>query len=243
EASMNTVRYQWSDGARYSIDPAPVGKAIESLGKKLGKDFEGLTAEDVVEEARSERSPLHPLFTWDDTEAAEQWRREQARCVIRCLRIVVTGSEKAEAIHARVAVRPDNPDGSKGDRVYVPTTLAGRNESLRRQMLDDAIAGLDGWRKRYAVLQGENQVQDEAQQSPPLCGRLTEADGDEATAGQDGYFDRGPVEDYALMRHPALEREFRGDWLALGRVWDADQAERSRPETYTVPAYLDAARV
>ena len=41
-----------------------------------------LRAEDVVESARNERSPLHASFTWDNDEAAERWRLHQARNLI-----------------------------------------------------------------------------------------------------------------------------------------------------------------
>ncbi len=42
-----------------------------------------LKAEDVVEAAKDASSPLHPLFEWDDSEAAKQFRIQQARQVVR----------------------------------------------------------------------------------------------------------------------------------------------------------------
>ena len=59
--------------------------AITTLEDRKGK----LTASQVLEVARSPDSPLHPCFEWDDSIAAEQWRLEQARELIRRVKIVV----------------------------------------------------------------------------------------------------------------------------------------------------------
>lgn len=42
-----------------------------------------LTPEQVVEDARAEDSPLHSHFTWDDAEAAQKYRLNEARALIR----------------------------------------------------------------------------------------------------------------------------------------------------------------
>lgn len=147
---MSVIRYKWSDGSRFQADPAPIGKAIDKLGKRLGKDFEGLTAEDVVSEASKTSSPLHGLFTWDDAEAASEYRKSQARLVLRSIEIVILSTGKEQTFVGRVAVRTE----PGGERTYVPTTLAARQESLRSQMVGDAIAGLTGWKRRYESLAG-----------------------------------------------------------------------------------------
>lgn len=49
-----------------------------------------LTATDVVEAARIETSPLHRYFEWDDDAAAEAYRIEQARRLIRSVKVIVT---------------------------------------------------------------------------------------------------------------------------------------------------------
>ena len=49
-----------------------------------------LTPDAVVADARNVTSPLHGYFTWDDTEAANQFRLEQARTLIRNIKVEVT---------------------------------------------------------------------------------------------------------------------------------------------------------
>lgn len=52
---------------------------------------------DVVEAARDEDSPLHAFFEWDDSLAAEAHRVEQARRLIRSVRVEIVTSESVIA--------------------------------------------------------------------------------------------------------------------------------------------------
>ncbi len=62
-----------------------VVEELTSLYERLGE----LTAESVVAEAANPISPLHRYFEWDDTLAAREYRRTQARHLIRRVTIVV----------------------------------------------------------------------------------------------------------------------------------------------------------
>jgi hypothetical protein len=55
---------------------AAIDKLVESLGGVV-------SPRDVVDAAKSEVSPLHPYFEWDDTVAAEKFRLGQARNLLR----------------------------------------------------------------------------------------------------------------------------------------------------------------
>lgn len=57
--------------------------AVVALEKK-GR----LTPRAVVEAARDPNSPMHACFEWDDSVAGDKWRIEQARRLIRTVRIV-----------------------------------------------------------------------------------------------------------------------------------------------------------
>ncbi len=59
---------------------------LESRGGKL-------TPEQVLDAARPDESPLHGFFEWDDSAAAEAYRIEQARELIRRVRIEITYQE------------------------------------------------------------------------------------------------------------------------------------------------------
>jgi hypothetical protein len=159
---MSVKRYEWSENFRVKADPQAAGKAIERLGKRLGRDIEGISAADLVAEAAKPESPLHELFTWDDSEAARLHRESEARLVLRSIRVVVVSSGAEQTFIGRVAVRTED---SGAGRVYVPMSLAARNESLRNQMIDAAITGLKGWQERYRQLSGAAEALDHIDQA------------------------------------------------------------------------------
>jgi hypothetical protein len=63
---------------------------LKSLEDRRGR----LTPEQVLEAAAAKTSALHPCFTWDDSEAAAKYRLEEARELIRSVRIEVTFEER-----------------------------------------------------------------------------------------------------------------------------------------------------
>lgn len=65
-------------------------REVEERLIELANDNEGkLTAEMVVEEAKNKASPLHDEFTWDNLKAAHQHRLDQARQLIRAVKVKV----------------------------------------------------------------------------------------------------------------------------------------------------------
>ena len=84
--------------------------SIEVAGILASLEAEGrLTAGNVVEKARDEASPLHSHFEWDDSAAAEEHRKEQARRLIRSVKIRVQTNEEV-LIRAPAYVSPPHSD-------------------------------------------------------------------------------------------------------------------------------------
>lgn len=130
--------YKFREGSRLGGDAQSVGEALEEIRRRGG-----LTAETVVKAARTEGSYLHRYFTWDDSEAAEKCRLHEARTVMACVCVVDLTPEQRTPIRAFVAV------GGKADR-YVPVQVAMSQESLRKQMLAQALGDLEAFKERYS---------------------------------------------------------------------------------------------
>jgi hypothetical protein len=62
-----------------------VTDALKKIETRTGK----LSPIAVIEAAREPDSPLHGYFEWDDSKAAEQYRLDQARCLIRSVQFEV----------------------------------------------------------------------------------------------------------------------------------------------------------
>lgn len=139
EASM----YRWKPGTSIGV-AAPVAAAELD---RIREENEGvLRASDVVKESRPDEAPLHPAFEWDDEKAAELYRQNQARNVIRSLTVVQTDKPNAPAMPVYLHVAPK--DDAKGQQ-YLPTMEVMGDEELRNRAIMDAIAQLKGWQKRY----------------------------------------------------------------------------------------------
>ena len=137
-------RYAWNRGSKFSADPQSVGEELARLqGNVRGK----LTPEKVVTSARKKNSPLHSLFEWNDSVAGEKYRQEQARCVIRNIRVVYI--DRPEPVPQRVYV---HVSPAKRESAYYSKSVVMADDELRRQALHNAITLLQGIRDRYAEL-------------------------------------------------------------------------------------------
>jgi hypothetical protein len=80
-----------------------VAAAIRALADRSG----GLITPDiVVAAARHPDSPLHSEFEWDDTAAAEKYRLDQARALIRSVKVNIT-TEKFDIVVPQYVRNPE----------------------------------------------------------------------------------------------------------------------------------------
>lgn len=129
-------------------------KVIEEL-ERIAKQNDGiLQPEIVVEEARRPSSPLHSKFTWDDTEAAHQYRLEQAR---RLIRVVVQMIPNTADSHERVwvSLKKDRENEGGGYRTLVSVLS---DKDLREQLLAQAFEDMEYFQEKYNHLQELSEV-------------------------------------------------------------------------------------
>lgn len=120
-------------------------KIIAEL-RRIARANDGVLApENVVNAARSVRSPLHKLFDWDDTAAAEKWRIHQARQVLR-VTVEFVGSEKSP-VRVFVSLTKDRTGDETGYRSMVDVVS---DDEFYAQMLGDALDELRVFKAKYA---------------------------------------------------------------------------------------------
>ena len=84
-------------------------------------------------------SELHKCFTWDDTKAANEWRKQEARQVVRLL--VFSDDETNEPTQIRVL--------QKTSVAYERVKTIVRNNGEYAKLLARAKAELKAFRERY----------------------------------------------------------------------------------------------
>jgi hypothetical protein len=123
-------------------NPQVIGAALE----KISEDNKGeLTPLAVVEKARAKSHPLHLHFEWDDSVAAEAYRLDQARSLIRLVR--VEDDDAAEGT-SRAFISINDGDGSS----YRPIASVKRSADLQLAVLKQAQRDLEAWERRYREL-------------------------------------------------------------------------------------------
>lgn len=141
--------FSWRPNARIQgaskVDAQSVGETLERIRKAASDDLRPAA---VVEEARDGSSPLHPLFDWDNSSAADKYRIHQARQVIAAVIVHrVDNRELQKPIPAFVNIVDD--DGQR----YVSTVSAMNDAEKREIILRNARDDLIKWRKKYEALQ------------------------------------------------------------------------------------------
>ena len=102
----------------------------------------------VLDEASDVASPLHKHFTWDDGEAAQQHRLNQARNLIRvAVKVIPAISNRPVREYISVSTLRGTATGS-----YLSVVAVMDDAALRRQALKDALTTLQSMATRYAYL-------------------------------------------------------------------------------------------
>lgn len=131
--------YQWKIASRIKVDPQIVGEICENLEHTIG-----LNAKNLVKVSEPIDSPLHNEFEWNDNEAANLYRENQARHIINCL-CVKTETPGITPIKAYFKVEPNTSN-------YDNINLILSNEDKYTKLLNQAIQELKWFKQKYEKL-------------------------------------------------------------------------------------------
>lgn len=127
----------WKPGSRYGADAQKVADEISSIG-------DSATPAQILDKARDKNSELHKCFDWNDAEAAEKWRLQQARLVVCNLIYKETIRESASPV--RLFFKTDGESG------YKSTSLILQNKDEYQKLLSRALAELNSFKTKYKTL-------------------------------------------------------------------------------------------
>lgn len=126
---------------------ASVREELERLREQNGGEL--VQPEQVIEFAQQNAdSALHAEFEWDDTEAAHQYRLEQARRIIR-LNINVVETENG---NVRVPMYVSLVSDRKTGGGYRTLSDVMSDDDMREQFLDQALAEFQRVRRKYEAI-------------------------------------------------------------------------------------------
>ena len=150
---MNTI--QWKVGSKMTGSAERVYGELELIRSRDGE----ITPVAVVEKAEDEGSALHKYFEWDSDKAAERYRLEQARKVLRSIEIIHISAPSAPAKAYSIVTKPSkDPSKSATRKVYESTEEALKDPIMRDEVLGNAIREAVAFRRKYSALQELSQV-------------------------------------------------------------------------------------
>lgn len=142
---------------RYSFksdEPLTIKAAAKASAQKLGealalvaeKSSGHLVPKAVVEAARDKKSPLHKHFEWDNQIAADKFRLDQARSLIRSIHVENSDAENGLA-RAFLSIR------EKSGVSYRSLDDVLRSADLQQKVLAAAERDLVSFEARYRTLE------------------------------------------------------------------------------------------
>jgi hypothetical protein len=145
------MRYDYRTTA--GIKPVIPADVAGSELQRIYEERRALTAEAIVEAAQPLDAPLHPVFEWDDSVAAEQYRLVQARQLVRSV-VLVSQPERNEhgpTVRAFVSLHRPEPERPQA-RIYKPILEALAVPDEREALLLGFQRELAALRQRYSAL-------------------------------------------------------------------------------------------
>ena len=141
--NLADAKYKIKDGFKVNKRFAqPAGEIMAQLEQK-GE----LTGQALVDASRDVDAPIHDYFEWDDSVAAESFRVEQARYLIRsiCVEIEPADSEPPEKVKVFYNVE-------QSDSNYHSIETIVQSEDLSAKLYKTAVRELKAFQVRYAVI-------------------------------------------------------------------------------------------
>lgn len=121
---------------------AQIARYLERLAKT-----QELTVDVLLEDARSPESPLHALLEWDDSIAAEKYRRRQVHRIASCIHVVYEDTPAAKPVRAFLRVVNE-----ENRSVYRDAITVMSNRNTRRQVIERAQREAAAAAQRYASI-------------------------------------------------------------------------------------------
>lgn len=147
--------YEWKKCSRMKANAIKVGEELLKLGDEI-------TPAAVVDAARkNKKSELHKCFEWDDSKAAEKYRLDQARYMLRMIvvreEMPLPGSDEMQQVAVRV-YECVSPSSEETGKAYMPTRKVLADPDLRIQVLgrlDNTLAEAQHTIDSYSYLIGD----------------------------------------------------------------------------------------
>ncbi len=143
--------YKWKNSSSYPITAQEAGEELLQIEREEGY----IKPEKVVERSRIETAPLHKCFEWNDSIAGEEYRKVQAREIIRRIEIV-REEDNSEPVSIRAfwstQDAPKEEGGNRKTYAYRGIETVINNDDYREYAFTQALRELEAFERKYRYL-------------------------------------------------------------------------------------------
>lgn len=152
---------RWRQGFNHSsTDVIKVVQELNAIGDDIAPD-------EIVEFARTHpKAEMHKCFTWYDGEAAEKYRKHEARNMVNSIEVEIISEKETEGkpISLNYFTSVSNPlsDDGEGGRAYIKTFDAANDADQSDMIYADferyvqaAVSKLNNFRRLVKLNKGE----------------------------------------------------------------------------------------
>lgn len=143
---------------------------VASVLRALERENGRLIPADVVDAARDPASPLHAHFEWDDSAAAEKYRLDQARTLIRSVKIEVTVRDVPLSVVGYVR----DPGADTKDAGYRNVAALRSEEDAARAAIVDEMKRVANAARRAKTLAAVLGLSDEIERIDAIARTVSE---------------------------------------------------------------------
>ena len=112
--------------------------------------------QDVVDRSKPKAAPLHDEFEWNNPKAANKWRLEQARKVVRSVEVIhaeAPTTRAYESVQVVALEETEDLEAPAEKKVFRHVDDIMSDPLARADLLSQAIRDAVAWRRRYSNLQ------------------------------------------------------------------------------------------
>ena len=148
--AMEIDKMRWKE--RFPNAGIKVETAHAEIMRIKQKNGGTVSQNQIIAEASNKKNPLHKLFTWDDSEAAQKYRLTEAGALLRSIEI--TYSTLPDQPRRAFEVTTQKPAGDVVKQtMYATAEEAAANPENHAALIAEAVRTLMAWRARFRYLQ------------------------------------------------------------------------------------------
>lgn len=142
------IKAKWREGfgGFYDADAQIVASELGDIG-------DAPTPNEIVDKARDEGTELHKCFTWDNDEASEKWRLQEARQLLYRL-VTVEEQVPEDRPEVRMYYKTKPNEGYKRTEVII------QKQDEYKALLTRAYAELRAFKEKYKCLKELQEIFD-----------------------------------------------------------------------------------